>query len=140
MCDAMTVPLGTTLPEPCPDCGSPMLLKAIPGHGLRYGCSRFPACRTEHGAHRDGRPLGKPADRAARMARVRAHTVFDRMWKGPSKRMPRREAYVWMQRTMGLTEDEAHIGLFDAPACDRLIAAVEAYLGCPKNTERRGNP
>lgn len=51
-------------------------------YGLFWGCSRFPECRSTHGAHPDGRPLGKPATAEVKQARIAAHAAFDRLWKG----------------------------------------------------------
>ena len=38
--------------------------------GNFYGCSRYPVCQNTHGAHPDGTPLGKPANKATREARI----------------------------------------------------------------------
>jgi len=95
-------------------------------YGLFYGCQRFPACKATHGAHPDGKPLGVPADEETKQARIRAHDYFDRMWK--RSRMARGHAYAWMQRAMGLTCDEAHIGRFTKEQCERLIALLEPEL------------
>jgi ssDNA-binding Zn-finger/Zn-ribbon topoisomerase 1 len=64
----------------CPDCGAMMSLRASK-FGLFYGCSMFPQCRATHGAHPWGAPLGIPAKRDTKMARIRAHAAFDRLWK-----------------------------------------------------------
>jgi len=117
----------TGLPEegprtiPCP-CGAVMQLKDS-RHGKFYGCRDWPACDYTHGAHPDGSPLGVPANKETRQARMRAHDAFDTLWKGGG--MKRREAYRWMQEALGLSEDEAHIGKFDVETCERLIEAVE---------------
>jgi ssDNA-binding Zn-finger/Zn-ribbon topoisomerase 1 len=109
----------------CPECGAGMTLKSS-RFGPFYGCARWPdtGCPGSHGAHPDGTPLGVPANRETKAARVRAHAAFDTLWRGGG--MKRRAAYRWMQDALGLTSDEAHIGRFDVPTCERLIAAVEA--------------
>jgi ssDNA-binding Zn-finger/Zn-ribbon topoisomerase 1 len=110
----------------CPECGSPMQLRNSK-FGPFYGCTRYPDCTAAHGAHPDGRPLGVPANKETKRWRIEAHTAFDALWQdhGPMKR---KHAYKWMQETLGLTPDEAHIGSFDIEKCQRLIAAVKSYF------------
>lgn len=112
-------------------CGAPMVLRRS-GYGLFWGCSTFPVCRVTHGAHPDGRPLGRPGTPEEKKARIEAHSVFDLLWQKNefSKKpvMKRREAYAWMQRAMGLSKDEAHIGNFDVEQCQKLIKLVNEYL------------
>jgi ssDNA-binding Zn-finger/Zn-ribbon topoisomerase 1 len=105
----------------CPECGAPMLLRDS-RYGPFYGCSRFPECRSAHGAHPDGRPLGIPATKLTKDARIRAHAAFDSFWRARDWR--RGQAYAWMQQALGLAKDEAHIGRFDIEQCEKLIAAV----------------
>lgn len=105
----------------CPECDAPMRLRQSK-HGKFYSCPNWPECDVTHGAHPDGRPLGKPATREVREARVRAHAAFDGLWKGGG--MKRKDAYSWLQEAMGLTRDEAHIGNFDAAQCERLVELV----------------
>lgn len=45
-----------------------------------YGCSRYPECKTTHGAHPDGSPLGFPADQETKGARTRLHKICDEIW------------------------------------------------------------
>jgi len=119
------LPIGTKLDHPCPECGETMVLRESK-FGLFYGCSAFPKCKAAHGAHKDGKPLGIPADKMTKKARMDAHEVFDQLWKG--KHMARGEAYQWMQEAMEMTEEEAHIGRFDADQCEELVHKVEMYL------------
>lgn len=119
------LPLGTKLDHPCPECGEPMVLRNSK-YGLFYGCSSFPRCKATHGAHKDGRPLGIPADKKTKKARMRAHDVFDQLWK--DKHMSRPEAYEWMQEAMDMSEEEAHIGRFTEEQCDELELKVEEFL------------
>jgi ssDNA-binding Zn-finger/Zn-ribbon topoisomerase 1 len=109
----------------CAECGAPMELRTS-RFGPFYGCSQFPKCRGTHGAHSDGRPLGKPATAEVREARVQAHERFDMLWK--NKYMDRSAAYLWMRSVMCLTKDEAHIGNFDKAQCLQLIEAVDSFL------------
>lgn len=108
----------------CPECAAPMHLRPS-RFGQFYGCTRYPACNGTHGAHPDGSPLGVPANRATKDARIAAHAAFDTLWK--SGGMTRKEAYRWMGGALGMSKDEAHIGLFDIATCERLVAAVSAH-------------
>ena len=119
------LPIGTKLEHPCPECGEAMVLRNSK-FGLFYGCSTFPKCKATHGAHKDGKPLGIPADKATKKCRIDAHEAFDQLWKG--KHMDRSAAYEWMQEVMEMTEDEAHIGRLDADQCEDLVYKVETYL------------
>lgn len=125
----------------CGECGSLMVLRKSKKYGsLFYGCSRFPDCKGCHGAHPDGRPLGTPANRKTSEARIRAHDVFDRIWK--QRRMTRPQAYAWMRQAMGLSEAEAHIGHFTFEQCEKLIATIKVkFPGVRSAWERlRDNP
>jgi ssDNA-binding Zn-finger/Zn-ribbon topoisomerase 1 len=95
-------------------------------YGLFYGCVNYPACRGTHGAHPDGRPLGIPATREVKLARIEAHAAFDRLWKEGGIR--RRKAYQWLRSAMELPADKCHIGLFDLAQCQRVVQLVERYM------------
>ena len=95
-------------------------------YGKFYGCTDYPNCQASHGAHADGSPLGIPADGKTKNARMRAHEEFDKLWK--SGRMRRTDSYRWMQRTLGLSAAEAHIGRFNEEMCEMLIQAVRTFL------------
>lgn len=124
-----TLPVGTVLRHPCPDCGAPMILRRS-RYGLFYGCARFKVgCRGAHGAHPDGRPMGVPGDAVTRRARHEVHGLFDMLWKAPGARMNRTEAYAWMRAALNMTAEEAHISAFSREQCRALRRAVESYLG-----------
>lgn len=114
-----------TSPPICP-CGAPMVLRTTRKYRrpngddtVFWGCSMYPACLHTHGAHRNGKPLGIPANRRTRGARYRLHREFDQFWK--SGAMSRRQAYGALAGLMGMTEDECHIGRFDLQQCERAI-------------------
>lgn len=109
----------------CGECGEPMRLRNSK-HGLFYGCSDFPNCEGTHGAHYDGAPLGVPANKETRNARTVAHKYFDRLWK--SGIMKRKNAYRWMRKVMGMSEDRAHIGKFKIEQCIELVGHVKKKL------------
>ncbi len=95
-------------------------------HGRYFKCC---ACGVGHGAHPDGTPHGIPADRETRQARIRAHDVFDSAWKAAG--VTRREAYVALQRIMGLSSEEAHIGRFTSDLCDESIGKLQGEISWP---------
>jgi len=114
----------------CPECGKPMRLRYSKKNDSRfYGCTGWPDCDVVHGAHPDGKPLGKPGDRATRSARKRAHEAFDQLWKPAGARMTRGQAYAWLEGYFDLDEDEAHIGNFDSTQCEELVAALLCEFG-----------
>ena len=103
----------------CPGCGGLMYLKKGK-HGKFYGCTNFPECREVHCAHQDtGEPMGIPADKETRQWRLKAHEVFDKLWRNGGWK--RSEAYRWLAKVMGLDKKEAHIGMFDMAQCKKLI-------------------
>lgn len=115
----------------CPECGAPMKLRSS-RYGLFYGCTKYPACNGTHGAHPNGAPLGTPADAETKAARIRAHAVFDALWKGPKASLTRCGAYLELQSKMGLRSDEAHIGKFTKEQCEQLIRKLNPNQGAVK--------
>ncbi len=118
---------------PCPDCaerGRAVMMVFHPRskYGPFYGCPHYPDCTATHGAHPNGAPLGTPANKATKTARIEAHAWFDRLWKGKNGLMNRSAAYAWMREAMEMTAEQAHIGNFDTATCSRLIELVKARL------------
>lgn len=106
----------------CPDCGALMVLRSSK-YGVFYGCSTYPACRSAHGAHKDGgAPLGIPANKETKDWRIKAHNAFDQLWK--VKGMKRKDAYRWMREAMSLPKEDCHIGRFNIDQCNELIGLV----------------
>lgn len=111
----------------CGECQSPMELRESM-YGKFWGCTRFPDCKGTHGAHRDsGAPLGVPADKATKQARMAAHAEFDKLWS--QGQMDRKEAYSWLMDAMGKSRDDAHIGKFNKEECQRLVSVLKATAG-----------
>jgi len=90
-------------------------------YGPFWGCETWATtrCCGAVGAHPDGTPLGVPAGQKTKQLRIQAHQAFDQLWKDQG--MSRKQAYRWMQKKMGLSKDQAHIGNFDDKQCRELI-------------------
>ena len=101
--------------------------------GPFYGCTRWreTKCSGSHGAHPDGRPLGVPADRATKAARIRAHDVFDRLWRQGGRKQQRRrrlKAYRWLASALGVADGAAHIGSMSVDECERVVQLVRQRM------------
>lgn len=123
-------------PLPCPECNGRMYLR-MAKYGLAYLCQNWPACTGAHGAHPDGKPLGTPASKDVRVARIRAHAAFDELWKdadqltcyapqndgerGFLKKVARKRAYAWLRDRMNMDREQCHIGDFDIETCARVV-------------------
>ncbi len=105
----------------CADCGSSMKIQEA-AYGLFYACVRRPECSGALGAHSDGRPKGVPGNAVTRQARIRAHYVFDQIWKDRLK--TRSAAYKWLRQALGTERTQGHIACLDQEACERLIVLV----------------
>lgn len=110
----------------CPECGSAMRLRQDSYFtGRFYGCTHFPFCRGTRRANADGSLREAPMTEGIKEARIAAGRAFDSLWQ--SNAMSRGEAYTWMQKAMGLTHRQAHIGLFRIEQCQRLIELVKEH-------------
>lgn len=117
-------------------------------HGrLFYLCG----CGAYVGAHRKTYvPLGYPAGPATRVARQRAHSAFDRIWRHGL--MSRDDAYEWLAEAMGLPGILCHIGklneaqairvtrismeLWNATATEEQKAASDRWFAASKKAHR----
>lgn len=80
-------------------------------------------CKAWVGCHPNGvQPLGRLANAELRKAKMAAHAAFDPLWK--SGEMTRSEAYAWLASTLGTSQANCHIGMFDVDGCNAVIAAV----------------
>jgi len=113
-------------------CGAPATLRdSSVIYGKSYGpawvCSRWPECDGYVGCHPGtNKPLGNLADNRTRAARKQAHSAFDHLWK--SKGIRRTDAYRWMQKVIGLTSEQAHIGIMSREQCETLLKHVLPVL------------
>lgn len=81
----------------------------------------FP-CEAWVGTHKNSpthAPLGRLANPELRKAKMAAHAAFDPWWK--SGRMSRHKAYRLLAEKMGLTKEQAHIGMFDVEQCKQVV-------------------
>lgn len=113
----------------CPYCGAKATLRpssavygdAAKTDGYLYVCDRYPKCDSYVGAHKKTKlPMGTLANGDLRNKRIQAHKAFDWMWK--SGLMTKWQAYKWMQGKLDLSDEQAHIAMFNEFMCDRLIA------------------
>lgn len=77
-------------------------------------------------------PLGRIANAELRRAKVAAHSAFDPIWK--SGHMPRRKAYSWLSKQLGILPEQTHIGMFDAELCRRVVQVCQARAEKAKQT------
>lgn len=114
-------------PVVCGECGSPMELRFSGKYERKFwGCTKFPKCKGTHGAHPDGRPLGVPANKETKNARIVAHDAFDELWK--LRGWDRNAAYKWLREVLCMTKEECHIGKFDIGQCARVVEAVASKM------------
>lgn len=115
-------------PVICPYCSKPAVLtdSSAVYAGKSYGPIWF--CKpcdayvgVHHGTHT---PLGTLADFETRAARKAAHAAFDPLWR--AGKTTRTQAYLWMQRAMGLSRAEAHIARMTAEQCNKLVELIHA--------------
>lgn len=118
----------------CPYCGAKATLHpssyvygdAAKNGGYLYVCDRYPQCDAYVTAHEKSKlPMGTLADRHLRNKRIDAHKAFDRLWLNGY--MEKWQAYKWMQETLGICEEYAHIAMFGEYMCDKLIDTCHAY-------------
>lgn len=113
----------------CAECGAVMVLRTNRSKfnkdgtpHIFYGCSTYPECGGSHGAHQvSGLPLGVPADKETKQARIAAHEVFDELWI--SGEMTRTTAYRKLSIAMG--RNEVHFADFSKEECLEAIRIIE---------------
>lgn len=112
----------------CDYCGRPAektLGRAIYPHRADLYSKVFYRCRpcdAYVGCHKDGKPLGRLANRELRRWKSEAHAVFDPLWK--SGNMDRHRAYAWLAEKLGLPREKTHIGMFDIDMCKKVIEVM----------------
>ena len=96
------------------------------GHKM-IACANFPECDSYVGTHKDGRPLGRLANKQLREMRTAAHEKFDALWK--SGEVTRDQAYIWLANKLEIPDEYCHFGWF------KLTTAIKVYWWL-KTTER----
>lgn len=119
----------------CPDCGAAMVLKTSSQFKYNdgepkkfYSCSNYPSCKGSHGAHPDGRPLGKPASREVRELRIKLHELLATQWNNKNAN-DRRRQYDWMRFHAPTT----HVSEMDKEQIEQTIKNFIECYGEPKN-------
>ena len=111
----------------CPYCEqSALLMTSEEYYGQDYGTNLYVCrpCDARVGTHKNStKPLGTLANSKLRDLRMKCHGSFDRIWK--SKEMTRSKAYRWLQQQMGLSSQEAHIGMFNEQQCRKLLGILQ---------------
>lgn len=90
-------------------------------YGRKYGksfmCYYCRDCDAYVGCHQNSkRPLGTMANKELRQYRIKAHAVFDPLWR--EKVMSRKSAYRFLERYFGKF---IHIGESDIETCKQII-------------------
>lgn len=112
----------------CPECGSEAILRDTAerygrSYGMEWVCPNCPEVFV--GCHGDSdRPKGTLAGPETRDLRKQCHARFDILWR--RRGLGRRECYAALAEVLGITIDEAHIGMMDADGCRRVLAAMPA--------------
>lgn len=127
----------------CPYCQTQAKLVSL-GHRLYphhrdYG--RVWVCPIDKayvGAHPNGLPLGRLADKTLRDAKIGAHRVFDPLWKdwdvahpelkvGNSaiRKQMKGRAYMWLANQLSMPIEACHIGQFDVEDCRRVVELID---------------
>lgn len=82
------------------------------------GC-HSPGAKTDKGISDGSFPFGTPANASLRQWRMKAHEVFDPVWK--HRHCQRAGAYAHMAKKMGIAKKKCHISLFDEAQCREFI-------------------
>lgn len=86
------------------------------------------SCGAYCGVHRGTlKPLGKPAGKETRTARLAAHAAFDPLWQkrerisGITRKQARGRGYKWLAAQLGIDRKACHIGEMDAATARRVV-------------------
>ena len=122
-------------PPVCPYCNTPSKLvnsEEIYGKGHDYGCMwQCAPCDAYVGCHiNTAKPFGTLANAATREARKQAHAAFDPLWRGKARKhhtKTRSELYTQLAEFMGITKEEAHIGMLNLDGCNKVLEFVKKW-------------
>ena len=119
----------------CGKCGYKAKLKTLNeiynafcyGDKVAYQCD---TCDMQVGCHPHSViPLGTLADKETRSARMKAHNIFDPLWRDLNLFPSRKSAYMWLSIFLKIGYRDCHIGLFNAKQCEKVIRCCEKKLG-----------
>lgn len=96
-----------THPDPCPECGSPLILKKNKYGKLFYGCQK--RCKGNASAHWNGEPMGRAAKARIRTLRVLAHRIIEKYHPDNE------DSYVYKWMKFMFNDPEIHIGAMKTP-------------------------
>ena len=124
----------------CPYCGAKAVLRPasyVYGASLTekgrhlYLWSNWPACDAYVRAHKSTLlPMGTLANGTLRHKRILAHRALDELKR--HRHMDKWAAYLWLQMQLGLSSEEAHIGLFSAGQCEHVIKLCRRAVNPPR--------
>lgn len=123
----------------CPYCGHEaefMTTKQF--YGVDYGTNVYVCkdCDAYVSTHGKGKtPLGTMANKELRELRKICHGLFDPLWQ--RGQYSRTGAYRFLQRTMDLPAEKAHIAMFNTEQCKKLIAILREKDLAPAPGQRR---
>ncbi len=106
----------------CPECDISMNLILAKKKYPTYVCPTE-TCDMQVSAQKNGKPNGIPANTLTRKARMHAHVYFDAWWA--KNNISRKKAYKRLQKIMNMSEEDAHIGRFNADQCWFLVAEIK---------------
>lgn len=114
----------------CPYCGNPAANvggDVVYPHRPDLAPKRFWVCLpcdARVGCHgTSDRPLGRLANAELRQWKMKAHAVFDPIWK--ERRMSRGAAYRWLAEMLGV--EEVHIGEQDVAGCKEIVEICKGF-------------
>ncbi len=116
----------------CPYCGAESVL--VPGSSLRgnvrgnvYVCENYPKCDSYVSVYeKNNKPKGTLANRKLRKLRIKAHSLFDILWRSRSIR--RTQAYFELSQELEIPISETHIAMFSRTRCEKAIRAIKTLL------------
>lgn len=123
----------------CGDCGAQAVLvmgSAVYPHreDLHHKSFWLCKCGAYCGTHKGTmKALGKPAGRATRAARIRAHAAFDPLWEakmareGVSKGKARRAGYKWLAAQLKMDPKACYVSMMSQIDCDRVTALCNRF-------------
>lgn len=84
-------------------------------------------CGAYCGCHLDTQtPLGTPAGRELRIARMAVHAKMDPLWKNADRpKRARSELYARLAQSLAITPDECHTGMMNMEMCARALGALD---------------